>query len=105
MASTTKYTAPRAGFTSANDYYTRCSVADALARIELPGLIVHALDDPFIGAEPFLKIEKPPILSVELVRNGGHLGYLSRRPWMGSRRWLDARILTWLACHWRERLR
>ena len=33
----------------------RCSVSDALGRIEVPGLIVHAMDDPFIGAEPFLQ--------------------------------------------------
>ncbi len=100
-----KYTAPRARFASADDYYTRCSVADSLGRIDLPGLMVHALDDPFIGAEPFLNLERPPALTVELVHGGGHLGYLSRRPWMGSRRWLDARILTWLAWHWGERLR
>ena len=87
-----RYTAPSGGFASADDYYTRCSVKDGLGRIALPGLVVHALDDPFIGAEPFLNIENPPALDVELVRHGGHLGYLSRSPWMGTRRWLDSRL-------------
>ncbi len=95
-----RYTAPRAGFASADDYYTRCSVKSRLGRITLPGLVVHAMDDPFIGAEPFLNIEKPPALSVELVCHGGHLGYLSRTPWMGTRRWLDSRLITWLSRRW-----
>ena len=41
--------------------------ADTLGRIKLPGLVVHAMDDPFIGAEPFLNIENPPASAVELV--------------------------------------
>ena len=32
-----RYTAPRAGFASADDYYARCSVSGAFGRIELPG--------------------------------------------------------------------
>ena len=100
-----RYTAPRAGFASADDYYRRCSLKDKVSRIALPGLIVHAMDDPFIGAEPFLNIENPPGLDVELVRHGGHLGYVSRRPWMGTRRWLDSRISSWLAAHWADRLK
>ena len=34
---------------------------------------------------------------VELVPHGGHLGYLSRHPWQGDRRWLDARLTAWLS--------
>jgi predicted alpha/beta-fold hydrolase len=99
-----RYTAPRAGFASAEDYYTRCSVARGLERISLPGLLVHALDDPFIAAEPFLHLRNPSAFSVELLARGGHLGYLSRRPWMGSRRWLDSRIVAWLSARWAGRL-
>jgi uncharacterized protein len=99
-----RYTAPRAGFASADDYYTRCSVVSALRLIQLPGLIVHALDDPFIGAKPFLHLQGPPAFAVELLAHGGHLGFLSRRPWMGSRRWLDSRLATWLASHWADEL-
>jgi uncharacterized protein len=95
-----RYTAPRSGFASADDYYMRCSVKNRLRRITLPGLVVHALDDPFIGAEPFLNIETPRALDIELVRHGGHLGYLSRTPWMGTRRWLDSRLSTWLWRRW-----
>jgi uncharacterized protein len=99
-----RYTAPRAGFASADDYYARCSVSGALGQIELPGLLVHAMDDPFIGAEPFLHVEKPSAMDIELVPHGGHLGYLSRTPWMGSRRWLDSRLSTWLLSRWAQKL-
>jgi uncharacterized protein len=95
-----RYTAPRNGFASADDYYDRCSLVTSLSRIQVPGLIVHALDDPFIAAEPFLRAPRPPRMSVELIPHGGHLGYLSRTAWQGDHRWLDARLATWLASHW-----
>jgi uncharacterized protein len=95
-----RYTAPRNGFGTADEYYRRCSLMSALARIEVPGLIVHALDDPFVAHEPLRRAERPEYLTVELVNHGGHLGYLSRRPWQGDRRWLDARLATWLKTRW-----
>jgi uncharacterized protein len=95
-----RYTAPRNGFASADDYYERCSLVSALGRIAVPGLIVHAMDDPFVPYEPFERVAWPPHLVLDLVRHGGHLGYLSRHPWQGGRRWLDARLDGWLDGHW-----
>jgi uncharacterized protein len=95
-----RYTAPRNGFGTAGDYYRQCSLTTSLSRIEIPGLIVHALDDPFVASEPLLHADKPGHLVVELIQHGGHLGYLSRRPWEGDRRWLDARLAVWLKSHW-----
>jgi predicted alpha/beta-fold hydrolase len=94
------YTAPRNGFDSAEDYYARSSTAGRIAQIRLPGLIIHALDDPFIPGEPFLKLCPPENVTLELIKHGGHLGYVSRRPWLGDHRWLEARIATWLAARW-----
>ena len=68
------------------------SASHFLASSCFPGLIVHARDDPFIPHEPFERAHRPANLSLELVDHGGHLGYLSRRPWDGDRRWLDARL-------------
>jgi predicted alpha/beta-fold hydrolase len=95
-----RYTAPRGGFASADDYYARCSLLSTVAHIAVPGLIVHARDDPFIPHEPFERLTWPANLSIELVRHGGHLGYLSRRPWQGDRRWLETRLTTWLKSRW-----
>ena len=94
------YTAPRNGFLDASDYYTRSSAGPMLHRIEVPGLVIHARDDPFIPAEPFETVSFPGQLALELIPSGGHLGYLSRKPWGGDRRWLDARISAWLAARW-----
>jgi predicted alpha/beta-fold hydrolase len=94
------YTAPRNGFLNAIDYYARASAGATIHRIEVPGLVIHAEDDPFIPAEPFRSIPFPPRLALELIPGGGHLGYLSRKPWRGDRRWLDTRITAWLTSRW-----
>src|SRR5262249_9631838 len=47
------YTAPRNGFAGADDYYARSSAAPGIPRIQVPGLVVHAADDPFIPVDPF----------------------------------------------------
>ena len=99
-----RYTAPRNGFGTADEYYRQCSLSAALARIQVPGLIVHAMDDPFVASEPLQRAVKPDDLTVELVSHGGHLGYLSRHPWQGDRRWLDARLAAWLKSHWAGKL-
>jgi uncharacterized protein len=99
-----RYTAPRAGFASASDYYERCSLVLVLPRVEVPGLIVHSMDDPFVPPEPVVNASRPPELAVELWPHGGHLGYLSRSSWQGDHRWLDARLACWLQAHWHGRL-
>lgn len=95
-----RYTAPRNGFGTADEYYRQCSLVMALAKIQVPGLIVHAIDDPFVTSDPLVHADRPGQLAVELVPHGGHLGYLSRRTWQGDRRWLDARFEVWLRLHW-----
>ncbi len=94
------YTAPRNGFRHAAEYYARSSAGPWVPRIEVPGLVIHAQDDPFIPAEPFRSIAFPPGLALELIPQGGHLGFLSRKLWMGDRRWLDSRIFRWLTLRW-----
>ena len=94
------YTAPRNGFSGAEEYYRLSSSAPLIPEIKLPGLVIHARDDPFIPAEPFERIAFPSRLALELIDWGGHLGYISREPWGGDRRWLDARLAAWLARHW-----
>ena len=94
------YTAPRHGFKDAADYYARSSAAPFVSRIRLPGLVIHAEDDPFIPAQPFRALTFPPTLALELIHSGGHLGYLSRNRWGDDHRWLDARLVAWLAERW-----
>ncbi len=95
-----RYTAPRNNFGNAANYYARCSVDSALARIPQPGLIVHAQDDPFVPLDAFVRAERPPHLALELIGGGGHLGYLSRNRWLGDHHWLEARLCAWLVSRW-----
>jgi predicted alpha/beta-fold hydrolase len=98
------YTAPRNGFKDAEEYYSQSSAGPLIPRIKVPGLVIHAEDDPFIPPTPFRLIEFPESLILELTGSGGHLGYLSRTRWNGNRRWLDARLAAWLASHWGDYL-
>jgi predicted alpha/beta-fold hydrolase len=94
------YTAPRNGFRDADEYYARSSSAPLIPEIKLPGLVVHAADDPFIPVESFLTVQFPGQLALELNPYGGHLGYMSRVARGGDHRWLDARIAAYLATRW-----
>ncbi len=94
------FTAPLNSFRDARDYYTRCSARWFLPKIEVPGLVIHAEDDPFIPATPFREVEFPRSVALELIPHGGHLGFLHREDVHGDRRWLDARIVSWLSGRW-----
>ncbi|QDV33106.1 YheT family hydrolase [Tautonia plasticadhaerens] len=94
------YTAPRNGFDGAQDYYRRASARPIIPAIRVPGLVVHALDDPFIPADPFFSVDFPSQIRLEVAPRGGHLGFISRQRWGIDRRWLDARFAHWLACRW-----
>jgi hypothetical protein len=68
------------GFRDADDYYYRAAAARVVDRIEVPTLILHALDDPFIRLFPETRakiIANPHIAFLE-TRHGGHCAYLSR---------------------------
>lgn len=91
--------APRFGFTSAEDYYARASVAPHLPRLRRPALLVLAQDDPMVrreSVEPALRLA-PPSLDVRWVRPGGHVGF-PRRLDLGHAGGLglEAQVVSWL---------
>lgn len=71
------FSAPRNGFSGAADYYERNAARHFLAGITVPTLIIHALDDPWIPAEPFLTFDwrKHPNLIPLISAHGGHVGF------------------------------
>jgi predicted alpha/beta-fold hydrolase len=95
-----RYTARRNGFKSADDYYAQSSANRFVGRISIPGLVVHARDDPFIPPAPVERCDWPNGIEFDLSAHGGHLGFISRRPWLGDRRWLETRIAVWLGARW-----
>ncbi len=71
------FTAPRHGYASADDFYGANSSQSFLGGIRAPTLLIHAQDDPFVPAEPYLrrKWSNEPQLSPLLPKSGGHLGF------------------------------
>ena len=88
-----RFIAPRNGFDGADDYYARTAGARVISSVRKPLLVIHALDDPWIPAAPFLEIadQVPTNVCVKLTRSGGHLGFHARdakEPWHD--RFIDA---------------
>ena len=84
-------TAPLHGFTSASDYYRRASAGRLLGDIELPMLILHAEDDPFMPGNLFSRLPAAgDAVRIEVARQGGHAGFIETRggrlhPWLVDR--------------------
>jgi predicted alpha/beta-fold hydrolase len=74
-----KITAHYCGFESADDYYARSSAANVVERIEVPALILHAANDPFIRILPDTRrkiLANPNITFIE-TQDGGHCSFLA----------------------------
>jgi predicted alpha/beta-fold hydrolase len=71
------FTAPRHGYTGAEDFYGANSSQHFLGGIKVPTLLIHAQDDPFVPADPYLEREwsSEPHLTPLLPKSGGHLGF------------------------------
>ena len=81
-----RFTAPRNGFSGADDYYQRNSSRRFLDGIAVPTLLIHAADDPWIPPGPYLghAWQRNPNLLPLLARRGGHVGFQGRdrqTPW------------------------
>lgn len=101
-------TAPLHGFSSASDYYARASAGRLLGTIELPMLMLHAADDPFMPGDLFERLPTPAdSVRVEIARHGGHVGFIESRHGRPSS-WLLRRVARQLddwasagpATHW-----
>lgn len=73
-----KYTAPLHGYENAKDFYAKASSKPLLKYINLPVLIVQAINDPFMSKE-CLNIEgaeENKNVNLLLTKNGGHVGFM-----------------------------
>ena len=80
------FVAPRNGFAGARDYYERTAALPLLADVQVPTLIVHAADDPWIPAEAYRRFPwaANPNLQPHILPGGGHVGFHmrgDRLPW------------------------
>jgi len=94
-------TAPLHGYKDADDYYTRCSSRQFLKRIQVPTLVLHSSDDPFMTPETVpTEAELSPAVRFELSAKGGHVGFMNGSVFR-PQRWLESRI----ARHFQEHLK
>jgi len=72
-----RYTAPLHGFIDADDFYTKASSGSYISSIQIPALIVNALNDPFLpeACYPFNMAETHPYVYLETPERGGHVGF------------------------------
>jgi predicted alpha/beta-fold hydrolase len=91
-----RFTAPLGKFSSAEDYYSRCSAAPLLAKITAPTLILAAQDDPLVPFTIFEQAELSPSTTLLATEHGGHVGFFGRRGVDPDRWWLDWRIVEWV---------
>lgn len=82
------FTAPRAGYNSAQEYYESCSAAGYVDRIKTPTVVLTAKDDPFISSHLFENLNWPESVHLRIEDAGGHLGYIQKTQ-SGQGRWLD----------------
>jgi len=85
------------GFSSAEDYYARCSTAPVLGELRTPTLLITAEDDAIAPAEALPHgADEHHALSVLRTRHGGHVGYASGSAF-SPRWWAEQRAVEWLA--------
>ncbi|HTJ97663.1 MAG TPA: hydrolase [Rhodocyclaceae bacterium] len=86
-------TAPLHGFRDADDYYTQSSSGQYVARIAVPALLLHALNDPFLPpTEIPVRATLPANVHLETSSDGGHVGFVSGY-FPGQLNWLPERLL------------
>jgi len=86
------YTAPIHGFINADDYWTKSSSTPWLKCIQIPTLLINALNDPFLPASALPHDgEVSQSLTLAFPNYGGHVGFVSGR-FPGSLTWLPQNI-------------
>jgi uncharacterized protein len=92
------FTGPIHGFAGAADYYARCSSGPLLPRVQVPLLLLSALDDPFIppAALPVEAARSNQHVQLVVSKRGGHVGFVEGPPW-APRSWAEACAGEWLA--------
>jgi predicted alpha/beta-fold hydrolase len=93
------FTAPFAGFDSAQHYYRLCSAAPVISQIDVPTLILSAKDDPLIPSRTFEEVARSESVTLHIAEGGGHLGYISRPGIDPDRHWMDWRVVDWLTAN------
>lgn len=93
------YTAPAHGFTSAEDYWRRCSSKPQLGEIRVPALLINAWDDPLLTDEsyPIAEARASEHFHLATPRHGGHVSFISFN-WQNEF-WHESEIVRFVDAH------
>ncbi len=88
------YTAPLHGFKDGHDYHVQASCFAKLKDIEIPTLIIQALDDPFLseGCFPAKVAKQSKMVHLQLPKYGGHVGFSAK----GEVYWSEQQAINFL---------
>ena len=90
-------TAPLHGFKNVNDYYNKASSLLYLRRIEIPTLILHAKDDPFMWPSTLPKLsDLSSSIQLRIEAHGGHVGFIASQHSLLRNDWLETEIVGYL---------
>ncbi len=90
-------TAPLHGFAGADDYYERSSSRQYLKGIQVPTLVIHARDDPFMTEAAIPQDgDLSSAIELELYDSGGHVGFIGGTGRLRPGYWLEARVMQYL---------
>jgi predicted alpha/beta-fold hydrolase len=90
------FTAPLSGYKNVLEYYHTCSSIFYLSNIRVPGIVIHADDDPVVPSHVWREINWSafPTVKTVLTDQGGHVGFISDpSPENPEGRWLPKIIL------------
>jgi hypothetical protein len=75
------FTAPLHGFANATDFYEKAASLPLLPRIQVPSLLLNAINDPFLSRDCYPKelAKKHPFLFFEAPTLGGHVGFCIKK--------------------------
>jgi hypothetical protein len=91
------FTGPACGFGTADNYYREVSAGPYLAHVKVPCLVVKSADDPLVDDIDPRSLGLPRCVQWEVTVSGGHLGFIARRGPFPDRRWMDWRVVDWVA--------
>lgn len=89
------FTAPLHGFKDADDFYATVSADNWLPDVNIPTLIVNALNDPLLGQAcyPTKLAADHEFIHLEMPKRGGHTGFTIRGQ---EFTWVEGRVLDFL---------
>ena len=85
------------GFSSAQDYWRRCSSARFVGGVRRDLLLLSADDDPLVPAHsiPEAAVRDNPAVTLEMTRGGGHVAFVSGTP-IRPAFWAEERAVAFL---------